>query len=653
MPPTRTGMAAVTRLSEPGSTGLRGARRWGLSCAVYACISVLWTWPMALDPFGLDISLHMDAPGTLALGRGAALLPDELRSPLFNWPAGQSLVRGDSFVYFLLAALLRPLPAAAPLAFVALLGPILSALAAERLAERLGARAPWTLVAGITFGWSGVAATALLDGYPYALFVPWLPLAASAVLDATGPGLDEGSTAPAPRPHRIRDGLLGALWWFLCLATSAYVGITATLLVLVLVLGAWVRSAADRAPVVHGTAALFSGMCVLGGAYVAFFLSAPQDAVRLVPDVRTTTIMMAQGSARLGTLLWRSRSVDLAMHSSGALLGVTALVLACFAPLVVDRRRHGLRRLGIAAVLLTLIALGPMLRLYAAPTGPDFLLAPLASLGAGAFLRFPERVLLAVSLALAVIAAVVATRLADRRPRMTALLVCACAADVLIGASPALRGGHTPWAAPSAYAAAPADAAVLALWPRFSGTASRSELRLTRRNTAYAALTGRPTLSNALVVAFAGDNRTLACDWLSARALAAGGGASVPGDTRARLAALGIGAVAVHEQVYAPEQLDRLLAGITILLGPASARSVDAGDPVTLFVVTSDAEVSAGRPNVDGPSITDARVAALRAMSAEAPYQPAPVAPADAVNAEPAAPAVAEEPAAPYGSDSP
>jgi hypothetical protein len=119
----------------------------------------------------------------------------------------------------------------------------------------------------------------------------------------------------------------------------------------------------------------------------------------------------------------------------------------------------------------------------------------------------------------------------------------------------------------------------------------------------------------------------------------------VPDDTRGRLAALGIGAIAVHDQVYAPEQLDRLLAGLTILLGPAATRSIDAGDPVTLFVVSSDAE-----PASD-PSITEARVAALKAMAEEAPYQPELLAPAEAVAAEPATPTDAV--AAPYGGDNP
>ncbi len=569
-------------------------RRWS-ALALYLVLTVAWTWPLATDPLGIDLSRHNDAPNTLAMAHGATQMDGTLRTFLFAWPGGQSLVRSDSFVYFLLAFLLKPLPVGAPMAFCILLGPVLSALAADRFAERLGARFPWTFVAGAAYGWSGVAATGVLDGYAYALLNPWLPLTGAFTLDAlagrpTAEAMDASDARPRPLARLSapeRAALLAAGAWFFALLNSAYSGINATLLVVTLVVGHLLRREAHRGQL-RAAALLFGGIGLSGGVYSAIFLLAPSDAVRAAPSGDMMEAMMAAGSARLGTLLFRSETAELSMHSSGALIGVTALVLACFTPLLARgaARPRGMRRLGALAFVLILVSLGPILRVYASNQGIPFLMKPAAWWGIGAFIRFPERLLLVVTLIVGALAAVSVTRIATARPRGALLLLAAAALDAAVGSSPALRGGNGRWDAPSAYDATPAGRAVLDLWPRFFASSQRSDLRLTRRAIGYAALIDRPTLSDALIVSLAGDNRRAMADWLSARALATNVNG---GEVRATLDAVGIGAVALHEQPYPPDALEALRSGLDALLGAPAARSVDAGDPVTLYVVATGA----------------------------------------------------------------
>ena len=58
-----------------------------------------------------------------------------------------------------------------------LLGTALNAFTAERsAASDLGVGRPASLLAGIAYGYSGIAGNVILEGHVYHLLNPWLPL---------------------------------------------------------------------------------------------------------------------------------------------------------------------------------------------------------------------------------------------------------------------------------------------------------------------------------------------------------------------------------------------------------------------------------------------------------------------------------------------
>ncbi len=553
---------------------MRRALELGLALVLFSALSAAWSWPLASDPWGLDIALQMDSPNTLGLAAAVAEAEDPLHPDRLAWPWGQNLVRGDSFVYFALARLLAGGPPAMPLALCILAGPVISALAAESVSRRLGTAFPWSLLAGVGYGFSGLQATAVLEGYGFNLLNPWLPWMVGAALLASGP---EG---------RLRDAGLAAAMWLLCVLTSAYAGIGASLLLLALVGGGVLR----HRQLPRAAALMLGLVLVLGLGWTAFFLSAPEDGRRAVPDLATSAAMMRTGSAHLGTLLWRTPSVDLAMHSQGTLLSSLALALASLGALL--RPPEGSRRLLGGGLLLVMLSLGNELALWGTDRGIPWLLAPLAELGAGAWLRFPERLLHPASLALALLAARCLSEIAASRRAGALLLLGAGVVEAMAIVGLPGRVGHRPWAPPTAYASAPQGRAVLDLWPRYFGRNDVHETRLSRRAVGYSAFHKRPVFSNALNVSNVEDGRAPMSDWLLDRA--SEGRAAQDDQTRAELEALGVGAVAVHMDLFTATQQAELSAGLDRLFGPPTARSSDHGERIWLWTV-SEAPLAGAR----------------------------------------------------------
>lgn len=558
-----------------------------ISLVAFSAFSAAWSWPLITDPWNLDIARQMDSPNTLGLAAAVAEAANPLHPDRLAWPWGQNLVRGDSFVYFALARLLEGGPPSMALTLCILGGPVISAMAAEGVSRRLGAAFPWSLLAGLAYGYSGLQATAVLEGYGFNLLNPWMPWMLGAALAASAPD------------GRLRDALLAAAMWTLCVLTSAYAGISASLLLVVVVLGALLRHRRIGLAT-YGMTAL---VVVIGLAWIAFFLSAPEEGRRAVPDLAQTKGMMRTGSAHLGTLLWRPPSVDLGVHSQGVLQSSLTLALATLGAFL--KPPEGSRRLLVGGLALLLLSLGNELSFYATDRGPPWLLAPLANLGAGAWFRFPERLVHPASLLLALLAARSLTEIARHVPVGAAALLVAGVVEARWLVDLPGRAGHQEWAAPSAYEAAPEGRAVLDVWPRFLGRANNHETRHSRRVVGYSAMHRRPVFSNALNVSMYEDGRVAPSDWVMARAAA--GTPEQDEDTRQRLTALGVGAVAVHTDLFNKDQLQILNAGLTRILGPRAASSVDHGEHIDLWVV-SDAPLQGSRED---------RIATWRSIEAE------------------------------------
>ncbi len=545
--------------------------------AFYAVVCLVWSWPQATGA-GVMVSRHFDIFGSLWAGGVGPHLLDGVVTPLSGWPEGLDLRRADSLVLLLLSFFLgRFMSGATLLALVTLVGPVVSAWAAERFAARvLGAQWPWSLIAGLTYAFSGVAATALLEGHPYVLLNPWLPLMAWQWHRCTG-----------PEAHP-RHGVLTGVFWLLCLLTSAYTGLAATL---------WLAAAALR-PVLNRRSRLLWRLPVAvalalilvgGGLYTAAFVSGGtgQRAIDEFRDMPNKGTLRA-GSANLADMAGVTVAADTESHSMVPALGFLPLVLAALA---FRLRPSGPWLLCLALGLIALaVALGPMLRGSAFSDGVPWVLSPLIKLKLATFFRFPVRLVFVAALALGAVAAAVAARLA-RGNRWAVVLLPLALFDLYICTGMPGRAGRWPLELPGAYASLPKSGALLHLIPELHGGSKRMETFLSTLDCAHQHAHGRPLLARCL----GGDHRSgprfKVGSWL--RTALRGGGE--PAEIRIQLAALGIGAVAWRPDLFVPADRAALRLGLTGSLGPPLAASSNGGDNVEVFGVRNPAGRIAAR----------------------------------------------------------
>lgn len=520
--------------------------------AFFVLVAAAWSWPAPLlDPQRLP-QRHFDLLPVLWLLEAAPDVGIELVFADSSWPQGETLARLDSWVLLVLGWALRPLLKATTIALLlAWLGPALSAFAAERAAAVLGARRPWTVVAGLAYGFSGVAASAALEGHLPHLLEPWLPLVLAA-------GWRAGDADGRPV-----HGLLAGVGAALALLTTAYHGLAAALLLSMLAL-----RAGRRLP------RLLPALLVLGpvAGWLAWAFSlggGDQVAPRRVIELASL------GSASLSSLFAWSPTQDLLHHSVGAPTGGLVIAALCLG----WRDRQDRWLLGLA-LLSSLLALGPVLRLSVDDAGWASPLAGLWHSPAGALLRFPVRFAWLTALCGGVAVARLLTRVAPRlpRPAAAALLTLALVDAFLTTGMPGRQAEQPLLAAAGEPEGAVLDLFPVAAWP------AQSDIEMRARTTACARQLShqRATLARCIGTSVS-DPRTTVSTWLLPRLLQAQG---PPRDTSRRLAALGVGSVVLHAAAFRPEDLPPLRAGLERALG---APVHDAGGLVA-FAVPSPTE---------------------------------------------------------------
>ncbi len=504
-------------------------RQHALVLLFFLAVAAAWSWPAPLlDPQRLPVR-HFDLFPVLWLLHHAPEIGLDLRVEGSAWPAGETLARLDSWVLLLLGWLLRPLLSATSVALLlAWWGPALSAFAAERAAATLGATRPWSLVAGLVYGFSGVAASAALEGHVPHLLQPWLPLCLAA-------GWRAGD--PDGRPVH---GLLAGLGASLALLTTAYHGLVAALLLL----GLGLRALRRPGPILAALVPLAPVLLWLGWLYSL-------GASEAVPPRRALEIARL-GSATLESLLLWTPAQDALGHSVGAPMG--GLLLA---GLLLGRRRT----LRLLALLGLLLSLGPALAVTA--DGPS-ISSPLALLWhtpAAAVLRFPVRFAWLTTLCAGVMLALALSRAAPKlgTPARAAILGLALLDPFLLTGMPGRQGEQgLPPPAPSGEGAV-LDLYAVAAFPARSDIDMRARVGSCAAQVAH----GRPTLARCIGTGLS-DPRTEASAWLLARLLQPGG---APADTTSALARAGVGEVALHPDWLRPEDLPALRASLEGLLG--------------------------------------------------------------------------------------
>jgi hypothetical protein len=558
--------------------------RLATELTVYGLLSVAFSWPLITRPTDAIVARHFDIFSMLWLLDVAPDLGVQLVTPLGGHPFVEDLRSVDSYVLlaigFVLCRFLTPITVAS---LVTLLGPVVSALAAGRFAGTvLGARHPWTLLAGVIYGFSGLAATALLEGHVYVLLNPWLPLLGISLWRATRP---EG---------RVRDGLLAGLTWGLSLYTTAYVGMAAALLVLWLLADGALRFGRrlPLRPILASALVAFP----LALYYVALFRGDTVESLSYSSFKPSPVAEIFTGSAHLVGLAGVTPLTDAQNHSMAPVLGFTALALCLVAPVVLRRDTpRGWGTWALLGLFVILLSLGPIIGIK-----PDRgryipgLLWPILYLESNYF-RFPVRLLWTGYLCLGGLAALVATRLAERRGRLAWPLFLFLAVDVLGGQRTWARTTLTPMLVPSAYASLAPDGAILEALPAVHGGARELDLYVGNLTCTYQRLHRRPFSNVCLNTKVWESPRHVLSGWLFRRVLlrvARERDQEVSGtpdvdrnvivDT---LGDLGIRSIVLHPDLLPRDERAQILDGMRDLLGEASADGHDGGEWVQVFTV--------------------------------------------------------------------
>jgi hypothetical protein len=406
--------------------------------------------------------------------------------------------------------------------------------------------------------------------------------------------------------------------WFCCLLTSGYVGILGGIVVVALGLSALRHLRAQLRPVLAAAAvALPLGLLYTVGfvtgadAGARFHTDAPVLGMAADAGLGATASQLQAGSSGLLQLIGVRLADDVARHGIAPVLSLTMLVLAGLAGQVLPKK--GTWRLfsaiGLAGLLLSLGPVietieGPMSGLpwlerwvMGAPGSPGtggppwpgypnlpWLLFPLAYVPGDVFFHFPYRFAWLTVLGLGGVAAAVATQLAqDLGPRrfLAHGLLLAGLVDATLRPMLPQRSAQVPIGVPSAYASVVGwPGGLLELWPRPAGGATDADLLMNNLSCTYQRVHHLPMVSDCIGTGLDRSPRVRLSRVVFARVVE-----QRPEGLQAELAALGVGAVAVHPLLFSPEDRERLVGLLDGALGPPVAQSEDAGDPVWIYRV--------------------------------------------------------------------
>ena len=195
-----------------------------LSCGFFVCCSV-WMQRGVLGLEGIPAVYH-DALGSYwMIGRSGTW--EGFFDASTQHPLGTDYQSLDSYTLWISAQVFGRVDPHVLYGFWMVLCPALSALSADLLAREWGAKAPWSLMAGLVFGFSGLVQNALLEGQIYQTLLVGLPCLAISI-----------------RRFQMSESFSWG-WWLgsvvsfaMCMFTSSYIGASA----LLLLVGWWIGS---------------------------------------------------------------------------------------------------------------------------------------------------------------------------------------------------------------------------------------------------------------------------------------------------------------------------------------------------------------------------------------------------------------------------
>lgn len=551
-----------------------GPWRWWWSVPIWALLAMLWTWPAINAGGGVMVGRHFDLPGVLwALDASERLLSGGLQDTLTAWPLGGDYRRLDSFTLLPIGALLADLGVDRLHGALQIVGVFLLGISGEAFARAVGARGWWGLLGGAALALSGLSANVLLEGHVFHLLNPWLPLLGLAWWKATG-----------ANSRRIW-GVISGLCFGLCLLTTAYIGVTAAVVVACFAVPA-IRKRSTW-PAMGAAAAT---VLVLAVPYALVFVSgtdiAPGSSGHIV-------------SAHLVSLAGPTPEIDRGRHSQAIALPGLMLALAMLTPMLLGRRRGVL--IGAAAIT-AMMAMGSGLAISEGPAVLPLPMALVEALGGGAFLRFPMRLFWGTLLCMGALAAWGGTALEARLGRGARLLVLLALIEPFVHIRAPLRQQTRLSTSPSVYSQV--DGPVLDLFPE--GTTEPHELEqwFTRFTCANQRHHHNPIAEHCTATTTEANPRHRLNRWLIARLLE--GSLS---EARQQLGDMGFVGVALHPDLFEAGDRSRIQDALAAV-DPSPLRSTDGGALVALYRLPAQA---AADPAGVYHALSDAPPAALGA----------------------------------------
>jgi hypothetical protein len=441
-----------------------------------------------------------------------------------------------------------------------ILGVAATAWATEGFARALGARPPWSLLAGAA-AFSGLTSTALLEGYVYHALAPWLPLFIWTWWLACG------------LKARPWHGLLAGVFFCLTLLTTAYLGLAAALAAVCFAAAALARSRRRPIPWVPmlAAAAVVAPVAALS---VAQFMEGT-DSAALSEIENTWRLYALEGSAHLVAISGPTPAADQQAHSMNAATPAALLCLALAAPVAL-RGERGWRIAAATAFVALVLSMGPAL----GSPGRELAPLPLAVfewLPGRSFMRFPARLGWVWVVCGGAVAGLVATRLGQRAGRPALALFAFALVDLFAVQRLPARQRTQIGATPSAYAAH--EGAVFDLYPEEMGRGYEFDAWAQARSCYFQLGHGRP-IANDCVITLAEDNPA----WKKSRALTPLLLAGDAAGAAALLRGWRFSTVALWPDFYAAGDRARI-QGTLAVLDPSPVSSTDGGEYVVAYAV--------------------------------------------------------------------
>ena len=404
-------------------------------------------WLRAYTPDQLS-GVHYDTLGTYWLMNSAPSW-EGIFDPLSNRPEGVHYRRLDSFVLYAIALIFSWVPTPWLFGLLSLIALSTSGWAASKLAQEYGADRGMSWLAGIAYSFNGFVASALLEGHIYHLLQPWLPLCLIYAHRAF--------TRPSGNQ---KNGVLMGIFWGLCLLSSAYIGLCASIALLAFGLYYKVWQTISR---IYGGAVL---MVVVGLLYIYLY----QSGAPLSSGRDASSMMIS--SLNLSNFWGYTPQVDRALHAQSLGMLAVPFALALLAHHLVPYR-NGRNLFLLLSGLSLLFALGCFVSFDAVEPIFPMPLLWLKELPILRSIGFPIRLAWPFLLGVGVLAALSAQSLKQRAHWVWVLLVL-CTVESVV--SPNLKGRQLsiPYEAPEVLVQS--DGASLELYPVVVSGVQHSDL---------------------------------------------------------------------------------------------------------------------------------------------------------------------------------